>query len=384
MTATTFIHSITERHLLTMTTTAAILTAVGWIDFDKLSASFCRFARELTKESTPRRVGNTLGEARLVHHSIDIQILNTDDAKSIDNLSRLLVNKIATLEIDSFMKARHHFASLRSLKRSNLLFRQFALGFCHSLFFLAKKALVFNAFIIRQMSKRFESDIKSDRFRRFKQRFCLYFTREGSVPLAGYTAPDGQSLDVAFNRAMHFDMNIADFRQLQMMSVKREPGLRIGEAIVSEMGFEGREASLAVVLFDSAKEGFESKVNAHRDILQDLRVNLLQRWALFFVMRSLGVLVIEGQGLFVFFILAFSIFKQFVVQPVTFSKRLVQEFLLSFGWKKSHFESFTHKPMIAQIGLMPNIIASLCLGRNESDAKFIPIDESGGFLSREW
>src|SRR5947207_12217040 len=142
---------------------------------------------------------------------------------------------------------------------------------------------------------------------------------------------------------MKHDMDVANLRQLQMMHVKRESRLRIGEAMVSEVGFETWEASRAILLFNSAKERFESKVNSNGDILQDLRVYLLQRFALFFVSCSLRVLVIERQRLLACFVLAFPVFQQFVVQPLTFSKRFVQEFFLSSAWKKSEFESFTHQ-----------------------------------------
>src|SRR5436189_1032678 len=100
MTASTHIHSITQRHLLAMPTLAAILTCVGWIYFDKHSSSFFRFARELGKESRPRRVCNTLSETMIVHHSIDVQIFDKDRTKPIHNLSRLLMDEICALEID--------------------------------------------------------------------------------------------------------------------------------------------------------------------------------------------------------------------------------------------------------------------------------------------
>lgn len=41
------VHTLTQRHLLSVVTPAAILTGVGRVDFDEHSASFFRLAREL-------------------------------------------------------------------------------------------------------------------------------------------------------------------------------------------------------------------------------------------------------------------------------------------------------------------------------------------------
>ena len=59
VTARTIEDPFRQGHLLSMSTHAAGLTRIGWIDFDQRSASFFRFARELTKEGRPRGIGNT-------------------------------------------------------------------------------------------------------------------------------------------------------------------------------------------------------------------------------------------------------------------------------------------------------------------------------------
>src|SRR5947209_3641372 len=98
--------SLGERHLLSMSALAAGLTRVGGIDLYQFSASFFRFARKLAKEFRPRSVGNALCQTMVVYHVVDGQILNTNDAETVNHLPALLMGEVVTSKLDTLMHPR--------------------------------------------------------------------------------------------------------------------------------------------------------------------------------------------------------------------------------------------------------------------------------------
>ena len=88
-----------------MTAPATSLASVGWIYFNQLSASFCRFARQLVKEVTPGRVCYRLSQTVIVNHSVDVQILNRYQTVSVNNLTAVLVGEVVTSPANPFVNA---------------------------------------------------------------------------------------------------------------------------------------------------------------------------------------------------------------------------------------------------------------------------------------
>jgi hypothetical protein len=72
------IHTLTQRHLLPVSTPATGLRRIGRIDFDELPASFFRFARQSLKKSCPRCIVNAFCETMIMNQTVDGQILYTE------------------------------------------------------------------------------------------------------------------------------------------------------------------------------------------------------------------------------------------------------------------------------------------------------------------
>src|SRR3989442_15626562 len=103
MTAGTIEYTDIKGHLLAMSTPAACLAGIGRIDFDKRSASFFRFARELGKEGRPRGITDAFGKTMVVSHAVDLEVFHTDDTKRVDDLATFLVGEVLSSECNPFM-----------------------------------------------------------------------------------------------------------------------------------------------------------------------------------------------------------------------------------------------------------------------------------------
>src|SRR2546421_4987394 len=120
MTARTSEDSEIQGHLLPMSTLATCLTRIGRIDFDQLSASFFRFARELTKEGRPRDVCNALCQTMIMNHPVHMKVFDADHTETVYNLPGLLMSEIISPELDTFMDTCDYltvFATFRSTLR---------------------------------------------------------------------------------------------------------------------------------------------------------------------------------------------------------------------------------------------------------------------------
>src|SRR5579859_4875079 len=100
------IHTLTERHLVPVSTSGTRLRRIGRVDLDELSASFFRFAGQVQEKGRPCRVTDTLCQTMSMHHAIDGQILNSNQAIPIDYLSAFLMGEIIPSKGDAFMHPR--------------------------------------------------------------------------------------------------------------------------------------------------------------------------------------------------------------------------------------------------------------------------------------
>ena len=103
MTAGTIEDSLTEWHLLAMSTPAACLTRIGRIDSNVLSPSFFRFGVQLTEEGRPRGICNAFGKTMIVGHAVDAEVFHADHSEAINNLTALLVGEVLPPPGNAFM-----------------------------------------------------------------------------------------------------------------------------------------------------------------------------------------------------------------------------------------------------------------------------------------
>ena len=168
------IRSFRQWHLLPMMTPAAILTRVGGVYSHRGSASFFRFAGQLTEKRRPRSVCNTLGKAMVMHHPVHVQVFHADDAVGIDNASAFLMGEIVSSERDTLMHTRDGFAMLATFGSAFGELAMLALDIGKGLFFLAKEAWVLDFLPIREGGKRLESDINTDLWKKAQEVFLVH------------------------------------------------------------------------------------------------------------------------------------------------------------------------------------------------------------------
>ncbi len=143
-TARTSEETLRKWHLVPVSTCAARLGGVGRIDFDELSASLFRFARQLGKERRPGRVRNAFGQAMVVHHAVDDEILNTDESKLVHDVARMLMGEVLPLPLRALMHPCHDLPLVVSLTGSFLHFGELTLRFCQRFLFFAEETGVLN------------------------------------------------------------------------------------------------------------------------------------------------------------------------------------------------------------------------------------------------
>ena len=128
------IHTLSKSHLLPISTSATGLRGVSRIDCDEPPASFYRFARQLPKERRPCCIRDTLRQAVIVLHSVDVQIFDTNDPEGIHNATTVLVSEVFAFPSHPLMNPSDDFAFVVSLTGAFLHVGKLPLRFGKGLF----------------------------------------------------------------------------------------------------------------------------------------------------------------------------------------------------------------------------------------------------------
>ena len=313
-----------------MTTTATGLRRIGRINRNYHTTGTFRLVREELQESRPCCVSDALGKAMVMHHAVDVYILNRNQAEAVDDAATVLVREVVALISDAFMDACHDLAALGPFRRTLRLFRHPTLCPGKRPFFFAEETRVINGFASRQSSKSMQANVNTDLGIGRFQFGNLALAGQGDVPLAAGGALNAASLRRALKRTMQDDRHDAHFRQIQLIAIQLAAVavLRVAERIVAvaapKPGIPWRLTDL-----DAPKECLESEVDTHGDILQDLRMRHGQGRTLFLDFRQLGMLVVQTDALLPFFPRHLALFEQVIVEPAAFIQRLTQDGLLA-------------------------------------------------------
>jgi len=97
----------------------------------------------------------------IMHHSVNGEVFNTYDTKSINDRTAFLMGEVVTPEVNPFMDTSDHLAMLFPLRCAFCQLRVFPLYFGKSLLFLAEKARVGNFFTGGERGKSFESKVNA-------------------------------------------------------------------------------------------------------------------------------------------------------------------------------------------------------------------------------
>jgi hypothetical protein len=345
------IGSLTQGHGSPMVASATLLGRVGWVDFEDRSASFFRFARELVKELRPRRITDAFCQTVIVKHLLHVQILNTDGSKVIDNPSTVLMGKILASPSSSFMHTSNHLSMPAPLFRPFCQVCVFPLHFCQSFFFGAEEARVGNFLSGGEGCKRLESNINTDSQSVVFQSLWIGDDRKRDEPFSGCGSMDGTGLDRAFDCSMVDQFDRSNFREAHTVVMSdAEATLRIGHALIATISLKARIARGLSRLAASEKRG-EGQINTHRDILQDLGMNLGERGPLFFENRIRLLLLEARERNPIALIGGLAHFQQLIIQDATLFKMGVKRSLLFFCRIDPVPIVFQHRPILHVNGM---------------------------------
>ena len=371
------IHTLTERHHLSMVAPAAILRGIGRIDSNILSPSFFRFGGEFTEKFRPGCVMNALRKTMVMGHTIDVQIFNGYHTKPINDLAAFLMREIIPTELNPLMDTGYNLTVFPSLLRAFCQFRMLPLYSCELFFFLAEKAGIVNFIPIRQSSERLQPNINACLGRQFWQAFRFAFNRKGSVPFACAAFLNGERFDFPAYRTVQDNPDMPNTRGIEFaLLVNLKTALWIGERVIAVTSTKTRKAR-CFSRFTPSEECLKSEINTHRYILKDLRVDCIERGTFLFQHRIGGLLSIARQAFACLLIRRLAHFKQVIIEPTTFRERFVQLGFLLLGWVYPIQKHFTHASIIS---LNKTIVKCFGLGSRvphpshlKRNAAFIPM-----------
>jgi len=297
MTARTGEYPLREGHLVPVSTLATGLARIGRVNFHQSSASFFRFARHLREKRRPGGVCNTLSKTMIMDHAIDVEILNTDHAKGIDNLSALLVGEILSTPRDTFINTSNRLAVLTAFRRTFGEFGVFALDFCQGFLFHTKETRIFDFLSIREGGKGLQAYIDSDALGILWQTLRFSLTGETRIPFAGAALADRTGLGGTLEASMQNNLDMSHLRNKKFAVFERAAtwDLRKGERVVSVAPLKPG-VSRIFTGFAASKEGFHCQINTHCNILQNLGMHDIQRGTFLFQHRIGSLLLIARQA----------------------------------------------------------------------------------------
>lgn len=338
-----------ERHELSVSTSRTILTGIAWIYSNVLSTSVLSFVGKKCCKLPPSYISDALSKAVVMNHAIDAQILNSYDAKAVDNAFAILVSKVLPSVRNTLMDMRNNLSLFSSSRSALRFFGQSSLSFSQRLLICPEEVGIGNGLSSGQGSETPQSDINAHHLTGFWERLIFHFTGKGYKPLASPSAPNTTGLNPTFNRTMDDSLHRADFRQSDSVGIDRISTLGIGKAIIPTSTTKSRIARL-FSRFYPPEESLKSEVNPHSHILQYLAMNSGKRGTPPFQYRKLINLAIHTKRLFAFFPGCLPLFKKMVVKPAALIQSMLHSSYLAFRGIEPIFEScLVHKSIIAQL-----------------------------------
>ena len=296
--------SFSQRHILDIEPAiAAFVTAPSCLGiFHNASTACYSFVFQEAYESSPSSITNLSCPEAIIHHTFDVQLLDSDNGIFVCDFPAQLVQEVSPLICNFdvlFVQSENSFSSVTA---SFLLSAQSSVQEFEFLFGFDKEVRICNLLSVGKCSKAFQSDINADLFSRRMNDFSVgQFAGEDSKPLSSFVLFDCQSLNFSFGDSVKNDWKISNLAQLQpFVGENFESGLWKSYAIDSAL--ETRKSFFfAGLVLDSAKEVLKSFVNPVRNILCDLRMNLKSSFydvvVVKFVERNIAKLVgIDGKS----------------------------------------------------------------------------------------
>jgi len=305
------------------------LTCPAWVNHSHLSTSIFCFVGRALNQLIPSCVRNTFSQTVIPDHAFDVQRFKGDESKHRNERMAQLMSKVAATVGDPFVNTPRRFALLASLR-----FRQ-------CLFVRAKETWIRNLLAIGERTEMRQPNINTDASIICGKGLRFNFNRKARIPFTRRRARDRKSLNLAFNRAMQFNLYVSDFREAQLIIFESETGLCVGERIVSEAGTEAREARFAVTLFHATKEVLKGFIKSAKNILQYLTVNFFEFRSCLFDFRQLICLLKVADRLPFKAVSVSALLQSGVIKFAQQSKRLIHAHGLSARRKQPVLEGYS-------------------------------------------
>ena len=313
-------------HRLSMTATATGLAGIGWVYSNESSASFYRFAAQHTEKARPCCIGYRFGKAVVVKHAVYPQVLHKNTAVVVYDFSAVLVAEILTFKGNPFVSSGDSLPSESPLFRTFDFFGKSALYFSQSLFFLPEEAGILNFSTIRHRSKGLQPNVNANRFIQFWQTFGFYLGGKTDEPLPGGSTADSGCFRFTLYWSVQNDFDMPDFGYIELATFHFAPTGSLGEAETvvpvptPKAGETGSFASL-----HPAKESLETQVNSDSHVLQDLRMDGIERGAFLLQGHEIGLLLIQGNTVTRFLIQSLAFFEQVIVEPTALIEGVIKQ-----------------------------------------------------------
>jgi len=183
---------------------------------------------------------------------------------------------------------------------------------------------------------------------------------------------NGQGFDVSTDRTVQLDSHITDFGNGQLVAYQLEARLFEGERVVQALSLKAW-VSWFLTSFDTAKERFERQVYALLHILQNLGMNIFQRWFLGFPLREQFVGIVQAQRLTRLLVGILTSRQRIIIDPTAKLKHSIKACSLGIRWKKAVLKCQSHRCIVAYLRLLINSVKSFLLKQRPACTQAAPL-----------
>lgn len=269
-TSCTAMHAHSER-LADLCPAGTRLTCATRIDLHQQPTSIYRFVGKHVYEVVPSSIIDGLAQPA-TSKPFYIEILDSDQAVLIYELSRFFVMKVTALIADMVMKSRQKYNGFATAIRSLLPARYPALQAPQLGLPGTEPSRIFDLRTIAKRRERSQANVDTNHVGIEGQRIRFTLDNEQRKPSASF-APYRQCLNLTLEWSVQFDPNVSNLRQPQFISAEcfTYPSKR--KTVVTPRRSESRVARPLSSL-ETTKECLKRKVNALERFLQGVRANI--------------------------------------------------------------------------------------------------------------
>ncbi len=227
------------------------------------------FVAQKVTEHPPTRIRDTFSQMVIFEHPANVQVLNFNVAKLIDDLAAFLVKEILPLVGNLFVLASHLQAGLILTIATFLTPAQLALESLKSAFRLSEVLRVVNLFAGAENCECFKPQINADRARFLDGVLAFDLTLNRDKVFTAWGLGDGTIFHLPFDRPVKDSAYLADFGQLNPTANHLKP-LRIADRLSVELVFE------CGVLGSALEKVHKGAVKIFKGLLQNLTIGFFQ------------------------------------------------------------------------------------------------------------